>query len=194
MILSGDEIGRTQGGNNNAYCQDNETSWLDWELSAPNRNFLAFVRRMIRLRREHPAFRRRNFFQGRELRGVDTKDIVWLTPAGREMTDEEWNNSLATSLGLQISGLLEGEHDAQGRPQVDDDFLLLFNAGEEEVAFHIPTFPDEVRLEDLMDTSYSGGLKAGRFLKPNDVYALQPRSTVVLISYRRRETVDEDAD
>jgi len=91
MILSGDEMGRTQNGNNNAYCQDNETSWLDWELSTLDRNFLAFVRRMIRLRKEHPAFRRRHFFQGRELRGG--KDITWLTPAGREMTDEEWNSS-----------------------------------------------------------------------------------------------------
>src|SRR3954453_4472549 len=88
MILSGDEMRRTQGGNNNAYCQDNETSWLDWDLSAPDSNFLAFVRRMIRLRRGHPALRRKNFFQGRELRGADTKDITWLAPEGREMTHE----------------------------------------------------------------------------------------------------------
>jgi len=194
MILSGDEIGRTQNGNNNAYCQDNETSWLDWELSAPNRNFFAFVRRMIRLRKDHPAFRRKNFFQGRELRGAGTKDIVWLAPAGREMTDEEWNNSLATSLGLQMSGLLEGEHDAQGRLQVDDDFLLLFNAGEDRVAFQIPTSPEEIRWEALMDTSYAAGLKATHFFKPGDTYALKPRSMAVLVNYRRRETVDEDAD
>src|SRR5215208_8365389 len=188
MILSGDEMRRTQGGNNNAYCQDNETSWLDWDLSAPDRNFLAFVRRMIRLRKEHPAFRRKNFFQGRELRGADSKDITWLTPEGREMTDEEWNNSFARSLGLQMSGLLEGEHDAQGRPQVDDDFLLLFNAGEYGVDFRLPSSPEEIRWEAFMDTSYSAGLKAGRFLKPNDVYALKPRSMAVLVNYRRRET------
>ncbi len=80
MILAGDEMGRTQEGNNNAYCQDNELSWLDWKFSILDRNFLAFVRRMIRLRKEHPAFRRRRFFQGRELRGADAKDITWLTP------------------------------------------------------------------------------------------------------------------
>jgi isoamylase len=194
MILSGDEMRRTQGGNNNAYCQDNETSWLDWDLSAPDRNFLAFVRRVIRLRKEHPAFHRKNFFQGRELRGADAKDITWLTPEGREMTDEEWNNSFARSLGLHMSGLLEGEHDVQGRPQVDDDFLLLFNAGEQGVDFRLPSSPEDIRWEALLDTSYSAGLKAGGFLKPDDVYALKPRSMAVLVNYRRRETVDEDAD
>ena len=194
MILSGDEMRRTQGGNNNAYCQDNQISWLDWDFSAPDRNFLAFVRRMIRLRQEHPAFRRKNFFQGRELRGADTKDITWLTPEGREMTDEEWNNSFARSLGLHMSGLVESEHDAQGRPQVDDDFLLLFNAGEDGVDFRLPSSPEEIRWEVLMDTSYSAGLKAGSFFKPNDVYALKPRSTAVLVNYRRHETVNEDAD
>ncbi|HSK86183.1 MAG TPA: glycogen debranching protein GlgX [Rubrobacter sp.] len=194
MILSGDEMGRTQGGNNNAYCQDNEISWLDWEFSILDRNFLAFVRRMIRLRKEHPAFRRRRFFQGRELRGADAKDITWLTPAGREMTDEEWNNSFARSLGLQMSGLLEGEYDAQGRPEVDDDFLLLFNADQEEVTFQIPPFPEEARWEVFMDTAYSAGLKPDGFLKPGGVYTLRPRSMAVLVNGHPRETVAEDAD
>ncbi|HZB09371.1 MAG TPA: glycogen debranching protein GlgX [Rubrobacter sp.] len=194
MILSGDEMGRTQGGNNNAYCQDNELSWLDWKFSILDRNFLAFVRRMIRLRKEHPAFRRRRFFQGRELRGADAKDITWLTPAGREMTDEEWNNSFARSLGLQMSGLLEGEYDAQGRPDVDDDFLLLFNADQEEVNFQIPPFPEEARWEVFMDTAYSAGLKSDGFLKPGGVYTLKPRSMALLVNARRRETVEEDAD
>jgi isoamylase len=194
MILSGDEMGRTQGGNNNAYCQDNELSWLDWEFSILDRNFLAFVRRMIRLRKEHPAFRRRRFFQGRELRGADAKDITWLTPAGREMTDEEWNNSFARSLGLQMSGLLEGEYDAQGRPDVDDDFLLLFNADQEEVTFQIPPFPEEARWEVYMDTAYSAGLKSDGLLKPGGMYILKPRSMALLVNARRRESVAEDAD
>jgi isoamylase len=194
MILSGDEMGRTQEGNNNAYCQDNEISWLDWELSTLDRNFLAFVRRMIRLRKEHPAFRRRRFFQGRKLRGAGVKDITWLTPAGREMTDEEWDSSFARSLGLQMSGLLEGEYDAQGRPEVDDDFLLLFNADEEEVAFQIPPVPKEARWEALMDTAYSAGLKTDGFFKPGGDYTLKPRSMAVLVNARRRETIEEDAD
>jgi isoamylase len=194
MILSGDEMGRTQGGNNNAYCQDNDLNWLDWEFSILDRNFLAFVRRMIRLRKEHPAFRRRRFFQGRELRGAGAKDITWLTPSGREMTDEEWNNSFARSLGLQMSGLLEGEYDAQGRPQVDDDFLLLFNADQEEVTFQIPPFPEEARWGVFMDTAYSAGLKPDGFLKPGGVYTLRPRSMAVLVNGHPRETVAEDAD
>jgi isoamylase len=194
MILSGDEMGRTQGGNNNAYCQDNELSWLDWSLSVLDRNFLAFVRRMIELRKDHPAFRRRRFFQGRELRGAGAKDITWLTPAGREMTDEEWNSSFARSLGLQMSGLLEGEYDAQGRPEVDDDFLLLFNAHDERASFGLPSVPEEARWEALMDTAYAAGLKRDGFFKPGDVYALKPRSMALLVNARRRETVEEDAD
>jgi isoamylase len=194
MILSGDEMGRTQGGNNNAYCQDNEISWLDWELSVLDRNFLAFVRRMIRLRKGHPVFRRRRFFQGRELRGAEAKDIIWLTPAGREMTDEEWNSSFARYLGLQMSGLLEGEYDAQGRPEEDDDFLLLFNADQEEVIFELPPFPEEARWEVFMDTAYSAGLKPDGVFKPGGTYTLKPRSMVVLVNARRRETVEEDAD
>ena len=194
MILSGDEMGRTQEGNNNAYCQDNEISWLDWELSILDRNFLAFVRRMIRLRKEHPVFRRRRFFQGRELRGAGAKDIIWLTPAGCEMTDEEWNSSFARSLGLQMSGLLEGEFDAQGRPEEDDDFLLLLNADQDEIIFELPTFPEEARWEVFMDTAYSAGLKTDSFFKPGGTYTLKPRSMVVLVNARRRETVEKDAD
>jgi glycogen operon protein len=194
MILSGDEMGRTQRGNNNAYCQDNEVSWLDWELSTLDRNFLAFVRRMIRLRKDHAVFRRRRFFQGRELRGAGAKDITWLTPAGREMTDEEWGSSLVRALGLQMSGLLEGEHDAQGRPAVDDDFCLLFNADQEEVAFGLPSVPEEARWQILMDTAYSAGLKADGFFKPGDAYPLKPRSMAVLVNTRQRETVEEDAE
>ena len=149
---------------------------------------------MIRLRKEHPAFRRRRFFQGRKLRGAGVKDITWLTPAGREMTDEEWDSSFARSLGLQMSGLLEGEYDAQGRPEVDDDFLLLFNADEEEVAFQIPPVPEGARWEALMDTAYSAGLKTDGFFKPGGVYTLKPRSMAVLVNTHPRETVEEDAD
>jgi isoamylase len=194
MILSGDEMGRTQKGNNNAYCQDNEMSWLDWDLSTLDGHFLAFVRRMIRLRKEHPLFRRRRFFQGRQLRGAGVKDITWLTPAGREMTDEEWSSSLASALGLQMSGFLEGEHDAQGRPEKDDDFLLLFNADQHGVAFTLPPVPEEARWEAFMDTAYAAGLKADGFFKPGDVYPLKPRSMAVLVNARQREAVEEDAE
>ncbi|HEX2738944.1 MAG TPA: glycogen debranching enzyme GlgX, partial [Rubrobacter sp.] len=98
------------------------------------------------------------------------------------------------SLGLQMSGLLEGEYDAQGRPEEDDDFLLLFNAGDEEVDFQIPPFPEEARWEVFMDTAYSAGLKPDGYFKPGGVYTLKSRSMVVLINARPRETVPEDAD
>ncbi|HSK99624.1 MAG TPA: glycogen debranching protein GlgX [Rubrobacteraceae bacterium] len=192
MILSGDELGRTQAGNNNAYCQDNEISWLDWNLSSPDRNFLAFVRRMIRLRAEHPVFRRRRFFQGRELRGV--KDVTWLTPDGREMTDEEWGSSFVQSLGFHMSGLLEGEYDSQGRPEEDDDFLLFFNASDDGLSFQIPAVPEDARWEIVMDTSYYAGLKGNGFLKAGDEYALKARSMAVLIHSRQSQYLDEEAE
>jgi isoamylase len=191
MILSGDEMGRTQGGNNNAYCQDNEISWLDWNLTRPDRNFLAFARRMIRLRKEHPVFRRRRFFQGQDLRGV--KDIIWLTPEGREMTDEEWNNSFARSLGLQMAGTSDDRYDAQGHPEVDDDFLLLFNAHDEEIPFTLPTDDlEEARWEALVDTNHAAGLRSNGFFKPGDAYPLAPRSMSVLRISRRTPDDAED--
>ncbi len=186
MILHGDETGRTQNGNNNVYCQDNETSWMDWELSPPDRAFLEFTRRVVRLRKEHPAFRRRRFFQGRKLRGADIKDITWLAPEGREMTDEEWNSSFARSLGLQIAGLLEG------RPEYDDDFLLLLNAHHEDTPFTLPKVPDDARWEAVMDTAYSSGLKSAGFHKPGDEYPLKARSMVVLTNALRVSIEEED--
>ena len=110
------------------------------------------------------------------------------------MTDEEWSSSFARSLGLQMSGLLEGEYDAQGRPEVDDDFLLLFNADRDEVAFELPPVPEEARWEVFMDTTYSAGLKPDGFFKPGSMYTLKPRSMAVLVNARPRETVEEDAD
>ena len=116
MLLAGDEIGRTQRGNNNAYCQDNEISWVDWTLDAPRSRLLDFARRMIALRRDHPVFRRRHFFQGRSVRGSGEKDIAWLKPDGTEMSDEEWNNDFARCLGVFLGGEALQEVDERGRP------------------------------------------------------------------------------
>ncbi|TCJ20770.1 glycogen debranching enzyme GlgX [Rubrobacter taiwanensis] len=192
MIVAGDEMGRTQRGNNNAYCQDNEISWLDWSLTRDQRRLFAFVRRMIQLRKDHPVFRRRRFFQGRRLRGADAKDITWLTPQGREMTDEEWNNTFARSLGLQMSGTLEDEYTPEGRRVIDDDFLLLFNAHHEEVPFTVPAYPEDARWRLVMDTAHAAGLKPGGFYKPGDVYPLQARSMAVLTHERPDANGEED--
>ncbi|NIY44705.1 MAG: glycogen debranching enzyme GlgX, partial [Gemmatimonadetes bacterium] len=89
MLLAGDEIGRSQGGNNNAYCQDNEISWMDWTLGNEGRALLAFVQQLIRLRKAHPVFRRRRFFQGQAIKGATVKDVLWLSPEATEMTEEE---------------------------------------------------------------------------------------------------------
>ena len=193
MIVYGDELGRTQNGNNNAYCQDNEISWIDWDLSRADRNFLAFVRRTIRLRREHPAFRRRRFFQGRRIQGAGVKDITWLTPAGTEMSDEEWDNSYARSLGLRMAGYSEDQYDAEGRPEIDDNFLMLFNAHHEEISFTVPTGPEDARWEAILDTSFAAGLRSDGFFKPGDEYPLKARSMAVLID-RQPEVEEEDAE
>ena len=140
MLLAGDEIGRTQRGNNNAYCQDNEVSWISWTLDDEHRRLLDFVRRMVQLRRNHPIFRRRHFFQGRPLHGSDTKDIVWLQPDGTEMTTEEWDKDFARCLGVYLAGAALGETDARGNPVGDGDFVVLFNAHHEPLPFRLPAY------------------------------------------------------
>src|SRR5947209_9761997 len=141
MLLSGDEIGHTQQGNNNAYCQDNEISWLNWDN--PDENLLSFMQRMISIRKMHPVFRRRNFFQGRPIKGEDIKDILWLNPDGGEMTDDEWKQSSARVLGIFLGGQALPEQTERGMPVRDDNFVLLLNAHHEDVPFSLPATPDE---------------------------------------------------
>ncbi|WP_448616721.1 glycogen debranching protein GlgX [Modestobacter sp. URMC 112] len=138
MLLAGDEAGRTQGGNNNAYCQDNEVSWVDWDRAAGFAGLTEFTARLARLRREHPVFRRRRFFQGRPVRGTDLEDIAWLTPAGQPMTDAEWTAEHAGPLTVFLNGEGIPEPDARGRRLVDDSFLLLVNPTGEHRTFALP--------------------------------------------------------
>ena len=152
MLLAGDEMDRTQQGNNNAYCQDNALSWVNWDLSPEDLELHAFVARLIRLRKEHPVFRKRNFFQGRHIRGTGVKDIMWLSPGGQEISDEEWNQSSARCLGMYLAGRGLEEQDEHGNPIVDDDFLLLFNAHGEEIPFTLPPF-SKGGWEVLIDTA-----------------------------------------
>src|SRR5690606_30599743 len=122
MLLAGDELGRTQHGNNNAYCQDNEISWIDWQLNGDDQALCRFVQQLIRLRREHAVFTRRTFFQGRTIGGSGVKDICWLAPDGREMTDEEWTAPLARCLGVYYAGDAINERDRRGREAMDANF------------------------------------------------------------------------
>ncbi|MGW9042660.1 glycogen debranching protein GlgX [Streptomyces lydicus] len=140
MLSHGDELGRTQGGNNNAYCQDNDVSWVDWPAVAEGSEILEFTRELIALRRNHPVFRRRRFFQGVAVRGSrdGLSDIGWFTPAGREMTDDDWDAGFAKSLTVFLNGQAISEPDPRGRRIQDDSFLLLFNAHYEPLGFTVP--------------------------------------------------------
>ncbi len=181
MITAGDEFGRTQGGNNNAYCQDNEINWLDWSMIKSNKELLAFTQRVIRLRKKHPTFRRRHFFEGTDIQGMGVKDITWLSPGGEEMNDEEWHQSFARCLGLFLAGDAIDEYDERGNKITDANFLLLFNAHHEDIPFIIPAEPSLARWQVIIDTSYSNGDGAkGRFYYKKEKYPLQKRSLVLL--------------
>ena len=138
MLLAGDEIGRTQGGNNNAYCQDNEINWLDWGLDGPKKELFEFTRQLIRLRRDHPVFRRKRFFRGRKLFGSNLKDIEWMKPDGNEMTEQDWNQSSFGTIGILLAGDAIGEFDEKGRRITDATFMLLLNAHPDPVPFKLP--------------------------------------------------------
>ncbi|MEV7968065.1 glycogen debranching protein GlgX [Sphaerisporangium sp. NPDC088356] len=151
MLSHGDELGRTQGGNNNAYCQDNEISWVDWSDVRENWLLLEFTQQLARLRRDHPVFRRRRFFFGRAVRGSgdELTDIAWLTPSGQEMADGDWHNGYAKSLCVFLNGEAITEPDRRGRRVVDDSFLLMFNAHHDIIRFTIPKDFGEVWVPEI---------------------------------------------
>src|SRR5687767_232510 len=152
MISGGDEVGRTQLGNNNAYCQDNELSWTPWNLSLAEQQFLAFTRRLGRFRRSQPVLMRRKYFQGRPIRGVDVKDIYWLDASGREMTDDAWNAPSIRSLGVLMVGDALDEIDELGRPVRGDTVLILLNAHREEEPFTLPSIAAQAVWLRVLDT------------------------------------------
>ena len=181
MLRAGDDIGQSQNGNNNAYCQDNEISWLDWDPAHVDTELSRFVQRMIALRKDHPVFRRRNFFQGRQIRGAEIKDIVWLRPDGQEMTDEEWNQEFARSLGITLSGQAVDEVDERGQRIHDDNFLLLINAHHEEIPFVTPAPPSNFGWVAIVDTSCQTTNRADVFYAAGASYPLQARSLALLV-------------
>jgi glycogen operon protein len=176
MLVGGDEVGRTQHGNNNAYCQDNEISWIDWEDA--DDELLDFTRRIVALVREHPVFRRRHWFHGRPIHGEAVRDIVWYRPDGAEMTDEDWEAGYAKSLGVFMSGQGLGS-DERGEPVTDADFYLVFNAHHEALSFRLPVVTDDAPWTEIVNTAAprsepGPGHAAGVDLE------IQPRSLVVL--------------
>jgi isoamylase len=188
MIHHGDEISHTKQGNNNTYCQDNELSWLDWDLNDEKRRMLEFVKSVMKIVQDHPVFRKGHFFQGREIRGGDIKDIMWLNPDGLEMTTEQWNDGFARCLGIYLAGKPPNELDEHGNPIKDDDFLLLINAHYEDMSFKIPGYPLLKRWSPLIDTNKPDGLDGSDLCGPGDSYLLGPRSLALLISPVEEET------
>jgi glycogen operon protein len=153
MLLAGDELGRTQGGNNNAYCQDNEVSWVDWDLADSQAAALEFTCELAAFRREHPVFRRRRFFRGRPDGGDSLADIAWLTPSGREMADQDWNTPYARAMMVFLNGDAITEPGPRGEPVRDDTFLILLSAHHEPVTFTLPGTKFGRRWSVALDTA-----------------------------------------
>ena len=184
MLLAGDELGHTQRGNNNSYCQDNALTWLDWDLDPRRERFLDFVRAVIQIWKTQPVFQRRKFFQGRAIRGTDIKDISWFAPDGQEMSDEAWNAGFVKCVGVRLAGDLIGDLNDRGEPLVGDTLLLLFNAHHESIPFALPA-ARAGRWERVFDTTEPEDDRAG--FAPGDHYPLQGRALVLL----RTETAAE---
>ncbi|XVQ08793.1 glycogen debranching protein GlgX [Spirillospora sp. CA-255316] len=179
MLSHGDEFGRTQHGNNNAYCQDGELAWVPWDSGAATARDLEFVRILSRLRRDHPIFRRRRFFTGGEP-GAEPADIAWLTPGGDRMTDHDWHAGFAKSLGVFLNGDAISEPDQRGRRIEDDSFLLLFNAHSEPVEFVLPGPEYGERWEYTLDTADPRAVGERPRVKARDQVTVVSRSLTVL--------------
>jgi isoamylase len=184
MLLGGDEICRTQRGNNNAYCQDNEISWYGWSQDEQQLITLGFTRRLMDIRRHHPVLRRRKWFQGQSVRGSASKDIAWLSPDGSEMTDEDWEAGFAKVLGVFLNGDQIPERGSHGERIVDDSLLLLFSAYDQPIDFVVPAGLCDGNWELLFDTAEPFDLEGCRSYKAGDAVPLVARSVVALLRPR----------
>jgi len=188
MLLAGDELGRSQQGNNNAYCQDNQLSWVDWTPSPAQTSLLEFTRRLTALRAAHPVFRRRDFFQHRPLFGAQAgsqvRDIVWLQPDGTEMSEQAWQQGHARALAVFLSGDGLNEVDGRGRPVRDDSFLLMFNAAADGVEFALPAALIPACGLRLVDTSNAANALPQTPFESSALHILAGRS-LVLVRFER---------
>jgi glycogen operon protein len=173
MLLGGDELGRSQSGNNNAYCQDNSLSWYDWD--AVDVDLLAFTRRLIALRRAHPALRQRRY-----LSGAQPREIGWYTPAGTAMTDADWTNPQARSVAIYINGVAEPDLDPRGRPLLDDGLLILVNGWWEPLDFTLPDLPHQHTWRRDLDTA--APTVDGQPVPADTPVTVAPRSLIFLTS------------
>ncbi len=180
MLLHGDELGRSQGGNNNGYCQDSELTWIDWEKV--DEGLLEFTKKVTKLRCDHPTFRRRRFFNGRPVRrglGDPVPDIAWLTPAGEQMADEDWDAAYAKSIAVYLNGVGIRETDERGEFVKDDHFYLAYNASPEAIEFTLPSDDYSQVWTTVLDTAEMNEVEPVE-VKPGDTVTVQGRSVVVL--------------
>jgi isoamylase len=178
MLLGGDELGRTQRGNNNGYAQDNEISWFSWDLKRRDRQLLAFTRSLIRLFTLHPVLRRRRFFQGRQIRGSRVKDLTWYAPDGSEMTDDQWQAPGVKTLGVQYAGDAIDERGPRGERIVDDTLLIILNADDHPLAFTLPNHEAAKRWELVFDTVHATFSAASGEFESGSTYRVAERSVV----------------
>ena len=187
MLAHGDELGRTQEGNNNAYCQDTALAWMDWQLDADQEELLEFTRSLVALRRDHPVFRRRRFFAGSADHGGESEvgDIAWFEPNGEHMDAESWANGYARSVAVFLNGDAIHEPDPRGQRIVDDSFLICFNAHYEAIDFTIPTADYGAGWQLVVDTTDPAALVTMHL--PGGEVTVGPRSVVVLRAPRPRQ-------
>ena len=180
MLLGGDEMGRSQQGNNNAYCQDNEISWFNWDLKEENEALLDFTRQLIAFRRRHPVFRRRKWFQGRAIHGSTVHDIAWFNPDGSGMLDEQWNDGFAKAIAIFLNGLEIAEPGEYGERIMDESFLLFFNAHYEPIEFTIPQGLQQWQWQVIIDTAHSRFVENGMWYTHDKPIPVLERSLVLL--------------
>jgi glycogen operon protein len=184
MLCGGDEMGRTQQGNNNAYCQDNETSWVDWNLDDADQRLLSFTRKLIQFRKAHAELQRRKFFQGRPLCSADMKDLTWHRPDGGEMVEAEWRQATLRAFGFRLCGDAMDDVNERGEPITDDTLLVLLNAGPESVGFVLPTPHPGVAWEVMVDTDDSALPEPSPHLADGSRVAVVGRSLKVLRAWK----------
>lgn len=178
MILAGDESGRTQQGNSNTYCQDNEINWHVWKNS--DENLLEFTRWLIAFRKQHPVFRQRRWFEGRPVRGGEARDIGWFTPDGKEMTEKDWQLGYARSMQVYLNGGAIRTPDEEGRRIEDNSFLLLFNGAEEQIVFVFPPREWGMRWNVVLDTTFPVISRRGKIYGAKEECLVEQRSIIVL--------------
>jgi glycogen operon protein len=183
MLLAGDELGRSQSGNNNAYCQDNEISWIDWEgIDPEGRALHDFVRRLLELRRKHRVLHRRRFFRGLQPANGSAKDITWLAPGGRERVPEDWLDPSQRSLAFLLSGAADEYHvDASGAAEPDDSFFVVLNASDVAIDHELPRLELPCVWECVLDTAHADE-DAGKSGLPGDAILVEARSVVCFVS------------